>query len=369
MTTFQGKSATEALALAAQQRIEQVCVSTHKLKVSSGEIIASSGPAPSPAMPIIPINSPAGNQLFQLLRLNRSQLDRVAPATLARVVNETLSAELAQASFPEQVTFCFSRSGRAVGLVPWGQQGLSMETFVEVVSQAARSAGVDLSGGELWRSRIDEGALDLKITFRTFSATVADDVTFFGVRLRHSVLGNWPTEVAVHAERMWCTNGATSPIHLAGVRARLPRRGTESQAKMIERLKAVSLEAFTSLHGRAQALVALATTEKRIDLRRAAREVTARQRFSRWVLAELLAGIDADDHYGHENLYGLIQILTRLGTHGPRSADNRVPASIRERLQLIGGVYSAQPVHFCRECHQIVEPSHRRPSTTPPSAN
>jgi hypothetical protein len=369
MTTFHNQSAAEALTLAAQQRFEQVSVRTEDLKVNSGEIVASSPLRFSEDASIISLSSPAGHQLLQLLRLHRESLDRVSPATLANVVNETLASEIARARLPERVTFCFGTNGSAVGLVSGRRQGLSMQAFVEVVSEAANSAGVDLAEGEVWRSRIGEGVLDLKISFRRFAALIADDATFFGIRLCHSVLGDRPTEVCIHAERQWCANGATSPIHLEGVRARLPRRGPESQTQMVARLKAVCLGAFTSLHGRAQALVALATSNKRIDLRHSIREVAARQRFSRWVLAELLAGIEAGDHFGHQNVYGLIQVLTRLGTHGPRNSENRVPASIRQRLQLIGGVYSSQPVHFCRECHQIIEPSRRRPRTTPPSAN
>lgn len=285
----------------------------------------------------------------------KGQLSR---ETEADVLNELLSRDRTIAKATQRLPETLKLNvvdDRPIGLLPGGLNAISVGDFIGAVRDAARAYRIDLDRAVVRGIAQEAGELDVSATFDGFDAEPrVGDIVSFGVRLRHSAAGRFPSQVQHAAYRLVCSNGVVSPVcDDTSRRMRIRRGGVGSAATTLQRIADTTRHAFEGLRDRMTAMERLATEP--IDLRRAIEQVVLSQRWSRSVAAELLAALERGEH-AEDTAFGLVNLLSYVGTHGARRGEKRLPSSVRGRLNLVAGVYAGQPVHQCKECHRILSP-------------
>lgn len=211
----------------------------------------------------------------------------------------------------------------------------------------------------LSRGSVDRGSLNIGVTWQEFnSEPVPGDVVFFGVRLAHSAIGLGATRIAFEAERLVCSNGMTSKFCLDdGRTARIRRGGEQTVDHTLANIKTTATKVFEGVPERMAALENLVEENtKPLDLQAAINRLVEKYRFSRAVGDELRLGIEEGDHSGYESNWGLTNLVTRLATHGPRRS-RRLSAGVVGKLEDVAGVIVGSPVHLCKQCRAIYDPS------------
>lgn len=286
----------------------------------------------------------------------RGQLSR---ETEADILNELLSRNRTIDGSAHQLpgTLKFHViNDQPVGLIRGDLHSASVSDFVGAVREAARSSRIDLDRAVVHCSETKPGELDISATFDGFDAEPrVGDIVSFGARFRHSSAGRFPSQVQYSAYRLVCSNGMVSPVcDETSRRVRIRRAGSAAAATTLQRIADTARRTFEGLRDRMTALERLAAEP--IDLRKAIEQIVLSQRWSRSVTAELLAALERGEH-GEDTAFGLVNLLSYVGTHGARPGERRLPSSVRGRLNLVAGVYAGQPVHQCKECHRILSPS------------
>ncbi len=288
-----------------------------------------------------------------------SLIGRLSIESEQAVIDELVAYELHQSNklsrLPKTLKLLLVND-EPVGLIPGKLYAATNEDFFRVIRAAATEYNVDLNKGVVRQAQLGPGQFDFSTTFSnlTTEPRVGDIVTL-GVRLRHSSAGYFASQVAFSAHRLVCSNGMTAPVcNEQNRRMRIRRGHEESIPKTLGRIEAACRQAFSSLSDRMKALDKLA--DEPMDLRRAVDQLVLNQRWSRRVSAELHAAIDRGEH-GDESAFGLVNLLSYIATHNPQTTGRSITKNVLDRMDLVAGVYSAQPIHQCPECKRILRPS------------
>jgi hypothetical protein len=308
--------------------------------------------------------SPAAQrQVLRWLGLSPSEaLERLSPATWDKVTSDLVDADSClpskERSIPNGARLHFV-DGKVVGVLPGDLVAVSNGEFVEQLSRAARHQGINLAESQIHSFQRQEGGFRLAGTFADLqSEPRKGDIVRFGLRMAHSAAGSFPSELEFFAFRIVCSNGMAAPICLEdnnGQKLRIRRSSSLGCEHVLSQVERIANHAFASMRQRITALTDL--TRQPINLRREIDQFALLHRLSRRVRAELLTAYERGEHGNEETRFGLVNILSWLGTHGPKTAGHHIPASVLQRLQRISGVYSAQSVHRCPTCSRILNPS------------
>lgn len=306
----------------------------------------------------LPYSRPVRESLHELAGYPAAALSgRITAESELAIVNELLAHELHRPATKRRLANELKLvlvEGEPVGLMSSKLHTISMGDFIQTVRNSATDAGVDLRQGAVRMLSLHNGDLDLATTFDNLTTEPRPgDIVSFGVRLRHSVLGNFASQVGYSAYRLVCSNGMTAPVCIGGDRRlRIRRGGDGGTDKTLARIREASRLAFGSLGERMSALNQLA--EESMDLPRAIDQLVVSQRWSRTVGRELHAAFKRGEH-SDESAFGLVNLLSFVGTHG--ASGSELPPSVRERLCGVAGIYAGRPIHQCKECHRILHPN------------
>lgn len=312
----------------------------------------------------LPLTDSVLGELFRRLDypVNRA-FERLTPETRNHVLHDLIEHDqrqpFATRRLPDTLRLTLV-DGRPVGLLPGDLYAASNAEFVGAVRKAADVAGFDLDGAQVKRSSIQPGDISIEATFGELTAEPQPgDVVHFGLSMRHSSAGLGASRVQFFAHRLVCSNGMTAPVCIAENgeqrRMRIRRGGHATVEKTLERIQASATQAFQTIQQRMAALEKL--PRDKIDLKRLVQRVVADNRWSRVVRDELFAAIERGEHGGEETQFGVVNLLSYLGTHGAHTTGRRIPESVRQRLRLMAGVYAWRGVHTCPSCQQILTPS------------
>lgn len=276
---------------------------------------------------------------------------------LAELLQREISLPIDERALPSRARLVLM-DGKAAGVVPADLFSASNEEFIRCVRQAALDKKLDLDAGEVWYSRVGLGFLEVDATFPCFvSEPLPGDIVSFGLSLRHSSVGLFPSQVAFYALRLFCTNGQVAPICLSrgNKRQRIRRASNEGAEKTLARVRELVNQAFKEIPERMAAFTNLA--KQPVDLHGTIDDLVTRNRWSRHVRAELNDAIERNEHAGQSSAFGIVNLLSFLGTHGPQKSGRTIPRSVQDRLQLVAGVYAGQGIHQCPSCRRILAPS------------
>lgn len=307
---------------------------------------------------------PLRDDLFRRIGLPVGQLEgRLSAATRERVFqelfNDTLTSPTATRKLPVKLRVV-SIDGEPRGLLPAKLQPISNEAFFQAVGDAATDGGYDLDDANVRGVGGNTGSLHVRATFHDVTAAVkVGDYTELGIALSHSLTGEFATEVQFFGFRLWCKNGATSPVCETKDgktrKLRIRRGGDSGGTRTVDAVRDRARRAFRQLKDRRDAMMRL--NVDRIDLASAVETLVKEQRLSEAVQRELLEARGRNEHGGFETRYGLVNLLSWVGTHGPFDKKNRLPQTVRDRLQAMAGVLSWRDAHICEKCQRVFAPS------------
>jgi hypothetical protein len=200
------------------------------------------------------------------------------------------------------------------------------------------------------------------------------DVIRAGLRVRHSLLGHFATDVSAYIERLACANGAVSrtcidkkqprtrrlPASRAGAKElqqhqveRLARAAWEGLAQKLQSIRQLPESRFASDQEVVAHMRAL-LSQNRLSTTQEQRRDGAGEN----ILKKLLAAWEQE---GKESTaYGVMNAVTRLATHGSG-------LSQRDRFALsrLGGLLAFQHFHLCPRCFSLLSrelPPERTPA-------
>lgn len=312
----------------------------------------------------LPFNEPIRDELCHRLGYSGERVhERLSADTRTRVIQELVEHEFRQPDGNRRLPDKFRLmlvDGRPVGLIPGDLHTASSTEFIQAVRNAASNASFDLDAADVRRFEVSPGSIRIEATFGELAAEPRrGDLVHFGLAMQHSSAGRFPSRVQFFAHRLVCSNGMMAPVCIdedgRQKRMRIRRGGEAAIEKTLQRIEASATQAFRTIDQRMSALKKLC--EEKVDLTKLVDRVVTNNRWSRSVRDELLAAISRGEHGGDETQFGVVNLLSYLGTHGSHDPDHRIPTSVRRRLQLMAGVYAGQGVHTCPTCQRILSPS------------
>lgn len=311
-----------------------------------------------------PVTEPLRKELYRRLGYSGEKVqERLSAETRTRVLHELVDHEFRQPAGNRRLPDTFRLmliDGQPEGLIPGDLHTASNTEFVQAVRNAAANANFDLDEADVRHFEVSPGAIRVEVTFGELTAEPRrGDLVHFGLAMHHSPAGRFPSQVEFFAHRLVCSNGMMAPVCIdeggRQKRMRIRRGGEAAIDKTLQRIEASATQAFQTIRQRMDALAKL--SNESVDLPRLVDRVVTNNRWSRAVRAELLAAIARGEHGGDETQFGVVNLLSYLGTHGAHDPDRRVPNNVRRRLQLMAGVYAGQGVHTCPTCQRILSPS------------
>lgn len=321
------------------------------------------GGKPSGGRISLPFTEPIRGELCRRLGYaGESVQERLSADTRTRVIRELVDHEFKQHGNNRRLPDKFRLmlvDGEPVGLLPGDLHTASSAEFVQAVRNAASKANFDLDAADVRRFEVSPGSIYVEATFGELTAEPRrGDLVHFGLAMQHSSAGRFPSRVEFFAHRLVCSNGMVAPVCIDDggrqKRMRIRRGGEAAIEKTLQRIEASAAQAFRTIGHRIAALKDL--TDAKVDLTKLVDRIVTTNRWSRAVRDELLEAICRGEHGGEETQFGVVNLLSYLGTYGAHNPDRRIPANVRRRLQLMAGVYAGQGVHTCPTCQRILSP-------------
>jgi hypothetical protein len=179
------------------------------------------------------------------------------------------------------------------------------------------------------------------------------DALRYGVRVRHSLLGEYATTIDGFALRLVCANGLIQRQCIGNKNTarsrprtrRLPSAVADADRKQREQIRQLTRTAWRRLDEMASGIQKL--QEREFDINQLARFLRQARVFS----ARLLKRLDGAwvQEGAERTAYGALNALTRVTTHDAGLSDQQ-----RRRLELVAGVFAGQVSHLCPRCFSVV---------------
>lgn len=189
----------------------------------------------------------------------------------------------------------------------------------------------------------------LGITFPTIAAEPrVGDITQAGLHIEHCPTGQSPTSVNVYLYRLWCSNGAVTPICLGRKTIRVRRHYDKAPEELLERIQRVTREALRQLPAKVNELNSLAQIQVNPEVE--LRQIARRGRYNRRITSELLTALQHDEAgTPGDTLYDVFLALSRVATHF--DLNDRM----RRQLLRFSGIYSqTNHVRRCPYCQSVL---------------
>jgi hypothetical protein len=179
------------------------------------------------------------------------------------------------------------------------------------------------------------------------------DAIRYGLRVRHSLVGEYATTIESFAFRLVCRNGLVQRQCL-GRRGtarsrprtrRLPSGHLNARQQQREQIGRLAAEAWGRLRGMGDGIRAL--QQRRFDL-------ATLQRFLRQARMHSVRLVKAVEtawaaEGAEPTAFGVLNALTRVATHEPGLSDQQ-----RRRLDVLAGIFAGQDVHLCPSCFSLI---------------
>ena len=243
---------------------------------------------------------------------------------------------------------------RGADLVGFGRPDLGRLTGGDVLEAASAGTGGRVEDLEVTRSGVADESLQFDLIVHRASHEVRrGDVVTAGVRVTHSLTGDFATRIEGYLHRLACTNGAVhrecvGPREVPRTR-RLPTSHPRAREQQREQIRRLVADALGTLNRRFAGLERLTT--ERMDVEHFATHWLRRSRLSPHRLMPLLRQAHAEEG-GEETAYGALNAFTRVATHQTELSPN-----IRDVLAHLGGLLAVGHSRLCPRCWSLIAAS------------
>lgn len=288
----------------------------------------------------------AAEELRSELRIPLNFLSRLEPATAQQVLGE-LWREWASSN--SHNSFVVSRRQETIlALSDAGLARVDNEQLVELLRSEITNSGMSLPIPRNYAIR-PNAEFSLGLTFPTIAAEPrVGDITEAGLHIEHSPTGQSPTRINVYLYRLWCSNGAVTPICLGSQTVRVRRHHDKDSQELLDRVRVVTREALGQLQATVNELNSLAQTQ--VNPETELRQIASTGRYNRRIRAELLTALQRDEAgTPGDTLYDVFLALSRVATHF--DLNDRM----RRQLLRFSGIYSqTNHVRRCPYCQSVL---------------
>ena len=232
--------------------------------------------------------------------------------------------------------------------VAFGRSDLHRLDGADVLEAIRTGVGQELIVHDL-RFDEDEYRADL-IATDAGEEVAPGDVLRYGIRVTHSSLGEYATQIETYILRLICTNGLTHRECVSRRAARTRRLGIDhpdAARLQVEQIRRLARSSWTSLAAKIRAIRAL--REERVDdVDGVLTRWLERARLSPRNLLPPLR--EAWREEGAEaTSYGVMNALTRVATHNPG-----LSSRMRGVLSGLAGVLAFRHEHICPRCFSVL---------------
>jgi hypothetical protein len=202
--------------------------------------------------------------------------------------------------------------------------------------------------------KLNDEALQMDIVSPLLTEAIrVGDVIRYGLRVRHSLLGEYATTIESFAFRLVCSNGLVQrqcPGGKGTARSRprtrrLPARFGDAKQQQRQQIARLAAEAWQRLRGMSEGIRGLQA--RRLDLGDLQRFLRQARMHSGRLLKLVEAAWGAEG--AEPTAYGFLNALTWVATHEPGLSDQQ-----RRRLDLLAGVFAGQDTHLCPHCFSLI---------------
>lgn len=245
----------------------------------------------------------------------------------------------------------FSRGDELIG---FGRADLARLTGRDVLEAACAGTGSRDEDLEVAQLGVEDEALRFDLIVHRASHEVRrGDVVTAGVRVAHSLTGDFATKVEGYLHRLICTNGAVhrecvGPREVPRTR-RLPASHPQAKDQRRKQVHRLVANALGTLNRRFEGLERL--TSERVDFEHFATPWLRRSRLSPHRLLPLLRQAHGEEG-GEETAYGVMNAFTRVATHQAELSPN-----IRDVLARLGGMLAFGHSRVCSQCWSLIAAS------------
>jgi hypothetical protein len=238
------------------------------------------------------------------------------------------------------------RGGKLVGITDPHLLRLSGVEALEAVAEVA-DRPEEL---EVERFDLSDTSVEIDLLKRSGTTEVAPgDVLKAGLRLRHSLVGEYATSIDFFVIRLLCLNGMTHREcggRGASRTRRLPVGHPDARRLQQDQVRRLAAQAWSALDDKLATLRRL--RNEPTDVERLLERWLSRARMSSRRLLRLLRE-DWEREGSAPTVYAAVNALTRAGTH-------RQQLSIRERRTLcgLGGLLAFHSRHVCPRCFALL---------------
>ncbi|GEM_PF-2883821 len=290
-------------------------------------------------------------RLFRQLRAPVDYLMRLSPELRTRLVEHHLRETNLGGRFVDHNTVLLSRDGYFRGI---DRDDLCRLTGTDVLHAVRDGVGGDHVDLAVQHLRLQHEALQIDVVSPSLVDEVrVGDLLRYGLRVRHSLVGDHATTIESFAFRLICSNGLVRRQCLGrkGTARSRPRtrrltgnRGNASQQQR-DQIRRLATEAWQHLRGMSQEIRDL--QHHRFDMPSLQRFLRQARMHSARLARQMETAWAAEG--AEPSAFGFLNALTRVATHETDLSDQQ-----RRRLELLAGVFAGQQVHLCPQCFSLV---------------
>lgn len=297
------------------------------------------------------IDDEGNERLFRPFNAPPDYLARLSPELRSQVFNFHVADGSSSVRLADNNTVVLSRNGIFRGFDRGDLCRLPAIEVLHAVRDGLQDNNAEL---EVQALNLLVSALQIDIV----GAQLADeirvgDVIRYGLRVRHSLVGEYATTIESFALRLVCSNGLVQR-QCVGARGtarsrprtrRLPGRYGGAPQQQREQIGHLASEAWQCLRGMSDGMRKL--QQRRFDLANLQRFLRqARMHSSRLVkLVEAAWNTEGAE----ATAFGVLNALTRVASHEPGLSSQQ-----RRRLDLLAGIFAGQEAHLCPHCFSMI---------------
>lgn len=292
------------------------------------------------------LSKSAAEELRSELRIPINFLSRLESATAQQVIEELWRE---WSSTNSQRSLIVSRKqGTIIALSDAGLARVGNEQLIELLRSEIANSGLPLPTPRHHVIR-SNAEFSLGLTFPTIATEPrVGDITEAGLHIEHSSTGQSPTRINVYLYRLWCSNGAVTPICLGSQTIRIRRHHDKDSQELLERVRVVTREALRQLPAKVDELNSLAQSP--VNPEAELRQIARSGRYNRRITEELLTSLHRDEAgTPGDSLYDVFLALSRVATHF--DLNDRM----RRQMLRFSGIYSqTNHVRRCPHCRSVL---------------
>ncbi|MGO8737137.1 MAG: hypothetical protein ACLQVM_30600 [Terriglobia bacterium] len=288
----------------------------------------------------------SGDGFFRLCAVVRSPSWYVAQLPLS-LRSAVLQWHLAQGALGRGLTCLLARDDQFVGVVNPALVRLGGGEVLDAVLEAPMPASCDVVIHHLeWLG--DSFQVDV-VGDGLHQEVPPGDIVEGGLRIRHSLIGQFATSIESYILRLVCSNGLTyreCVSRRASRTRRLPVGHPQARDLQLAQVRRLATEAWSGLREKLGALRTL--PEEELNVPHLLRSWIVRAHLSPRRLLPLLTQA-WQTKGGRANAFDALNALTRVASH-----DATISLRERRALAALAGVLAFTRIHFCPRCFSLL---------------